>query len=102
MPNFAVLDGKKVLNTIVAESKTIAEEATGKTCIEYTTEPAETGGTYENGRFIKIKPYSSWILNEEFNWVAPVPYPDDLLKSYYWSEETVSWVELVIEEPTVE
>ena len=38
MANFAVIDGDKVLNTIVANSKTVAEEVTGKTCIEFTPE----------------------------------------------------------------
>jgi hypothetical protein len=102
MLNFAVLDEKNVINTIIADSKAIAEEITGKTCVEFTIENAEIGGTYENDRFIKRKPYPSWILNEEFNWIAPVPYPDDSLKSYYWSEETLSWIELIIENSTIQ
>ena len=36
MANFAVIDNEKVLNIIIAESKTIAEEVTGFTCVEYT------------------------------------------------------------------
>jgi len=36
MPNFAVIENSIVINTIVAESKVIAEEVTGKTCVEYT------------------------------------------------------------------
>ena len=51
MATFAVIDGDKVLNTIVADSKAVAEEVTGKTCVEYTTEPVEAGGTYANGVF---------------------------------------------------
>lgn len=97
MPNFAVLDGKNVLNTIIAESKAVAEEVTGKTCVEFTTENAESGGTYVNGVFVQRKPYSSWVLDEEFKWKAPIPYPDDASKNYTWSEDTVSWVELITE-----
>jgi hypothetical protein len=102
MKNFAVLDNENVLNTIIAESKVIAEEITGKNCVEFTTENAETGGTYVNGIFIQRKPYSSWVLDEEFNWKAPVLYPDDTSKLYDWSEETISWVEVVTEEAIVE
>lgn len=51
MAKFAVIDGENVINTILAESKEIAEQITGKTCIEFTTESAEIGGTYINGVF---------------------------------------------------
>jgi hypothetical protein len=96
MANFAVIENGIVLNTIVADSKTIAEEVTGATCVAYTTEPAETGGTYENNTFIKRKPYSSWVL-EDNEWVAPVAIPEfdqENPKFYSWNEETISWVEV--------
>ena len=35
MPNFAVIENGKVINTILADSKAIAEEVTKKTCVEY-------------------------------------------------------------------
>ena len=97
MGNFAVIEGKNVLNTILAESKEVAEELTGKTCIEFTTEHAEPGGTYDKGIFTKRKPFTTWVL-EEGNWVAPVPFPEqdpENLKSYAWDDETVSWVEVI-------
>jgi hypothetical protein len=34
--NFAIIENNLVTNIIVAESKTVAEQITGKTCIEYT------------------------------------------------------------------
>lgn len=44
--------------------------------------------------FIPPKPYPSWLLNTNTcQWEAPVPYPNDG-KSYYWNEETESWVEV--------
>ena len=51
MAKFAVIEGNLVTNTILAESKEIAEQITNKTCIEYTDEPAEVGGTFSNGVF---------------------------------------------------
>jgi hypothetical protein len=42
--------------------------------------------------FIPPKPYSSWLLNTiNFQWQAPVPYPDDG-NVYHWDEQTQSWV----------
>lgn len=52
MPNFAVIEDGKVINTIVCESKTLAEEVTGKTCIEYTdANPACIGFSYDGTIF---------------------------------------------------
>ena len=57
---------------------------------------AGLGYTYDaaNDVFISIKPYSSWVLNDTFGWVAPKPYPSDG-KNYGWDEEKKNWVEIV-------
>jgi hypothetical protein len=54
---------------------------------------------YWNGtRFLLPSQFPSWVWNEELNsWVAPVPIPDDG-KPYFWSEETLSWIEFNIAE----
>lgn len=97
MANFAVLDGENVLNTILADSKAIAEEVTGKTCVEFSaTDRAEAGGTYVGGVFIPRKPYPSWVLNADNAWEAPVAYPEfdpENPKTYIWDESTLSWIE---------
>ena len=57
---------------------------------------AGIGYTYDEGRdaFIPIKPYNSWILNEDTcQWKAPVDYPTDG-KDYVWNEDTTMWVEI--------
>ena len=59
---------------------------------------AGTGYIYDSIRdaFIEQKIYESWVLNEDTcKWVAPVLYPTDG-KNYYWNEETIAWIELVI------
>ena len=97
MPNFAVLDGENVINTILADSKKIAEEITGKTCVEFTTEPAETGGTYVDQKFTQRKPYPSWISNGESGWKPPIDYPEidsNNPKNYIWDESIVNWIEI--------
>lgn len=41
--------------------------------------------------FIPIKPYPSWILNEDTcQWEAPIPKPEG---NYFWDEEIQNWVE---------
>ena len=50
--NFAVMSNNTVTNLIVADSKKIAEEATGLICIEYTSDnPAHIGLGYDGTTF---------------------------------------------------
>lgn len=50
--NFAVISGECVTNIIVADSKEVAEEVTGLTCVEYTSEnPAHIGLKYDGAAF---------------------------------------------------
>jgi len=54
---------------------------------------AGIGMTYDEDRdaFIPIKPFNSWILNEQTcNWNAPVAKPQDENK-YTWNESTLTW-----------
>lgn len=52
MTTFAVIEDTLVINTIVADSKEIAEQVTDKICIEY-TDNVGIGDTYVDGVFIK-------------------------------------------------
>ena len=52
MANYAVISGNSVTNTIVADTKAVAEEVTGLTCVEYTdANPAGIGYTYDGTTF---------------------------------------------------
>jgi len=58
---------------------------------------AGIGYTYDKtlDAFIPPKPHASWILDEETClWNPPTTLPDDG-KKYNWSEDTLSWVEIV-------
>jgi hypothetical protein len=90
MKKYAVIEGTSVINVILAESLEIAEALTGKTCVEYTDEPADVGGTYEGGIFKTRQPYPSWVYRNG-NWQPPVDEPNDG-KPYAWDEESGSWV----------
>ena len=98
--NYAVMSGNNVTNVIVADSKEIAEQVTGFTCIEYTDEnPAMIGGTHDGDTFIDAKPYPSWVLNSNKKWEAPVARPET--GNYSWNEETLSWVEFDINQEEI-
>jgi hypothetical protein len=49
MAKFAILENNIVINIIIADSKEIAEEATGLSAVEYTDEnTAKIGQTYDS------------------------------------------------------
>jgi hypothetical protein len=54
---------------------------------------AGIGYTYDADidAFVAPKPYPSWVLDENAQWQAPVPMPDDG-EMYSWDEATQSWV----------
>ena len=62
MANYAVIKNNIVENTIVADSKEIAEEVTGLTCVEYTDEnPASPGWSADIELGVFTPPKSSDI-----------------------------------------
>jgi hypothetical protein len=65
---------------------------------------AGVGYTYDEDRdaFIPLRPYDSWVLDEETcQWEAPIPYPEDGVM-YEWDEEATDWVAVVYESETPE
>ena len=95
MATFAVLEDNLVVNMILADTLEIAEEVTGKVCVEATDIPtAEIDGTYDpiNERFIAIKPFASWELDSNGIWQAPIPMPEEV-GGWMWDEETLSLID---------
>ena len=48
--------------------------------------------------FIAPQPFQSWLLDNNFDWQAPFPYPTDG-QDYVWNEATQSWVVVHIDRP---
>ena len=42
--------------------------------------------------FIAPKPYSSWVLDNNFDWQAPTPRPGE--GDWYWDENNLMWQQL--------
>lgn len=95
MSDFAVISDTVVINVIIADSKEIAEQVSGLTCVESTEENlAIIGGDYVEGYFYGLKPFPSWIRDGQGQWVSPVGMPefDENNPVFYaWNEETLSW-----------
>jgi hypothetical protein len=55
----------------------------------------------DNDAFYAPQPFASWLLDENFIWQAPVPYPENASedKVYEWDEDNLTWkvIELTIE-----
>ena len=53
---------------------------------------AGIGSTYdsESDVFVAPQPYPSWSLDDNSDWQAPTPMPEDDNK-YSWNEDTQSW-----------
>ena len=60
---------------------------------------ASMGGTYDsvNNVFISQKPFSSWVLDENYRWVAPTSPPDDG-NHYRWSGDLSDWEQIPTDE----
>lgn len=53
-----------------------------------------------NDVFLTPQPFDSWVLNDNFDWVPPVPKPKDQPKYgiyHTWNEDTISWDQVIIE-----
>lgn len=44
--------------------------------------------------FIPPQPFPSWTLDSDCVWQAPTPMPVDGPKTFYWDEQTLTWMEL--------
>jgi hypothetical protein len=42
--------------------------------------------------FVAPQPFASWLLDENYDWQAPIDYPADG-KNYSWDEANQVWVE---------
>jgi hypothetical protein len=98
MKKFAIVKNDIVENIVNAEDILIAQSLVGNsfTAIEETeeTRPAFIGGQFYKEKFLPIKPYDSWKLDEEtVSWVPPIPFPKLGEETYCeWDEKNKDWI----------
>ena len=113
MSHFAKLDNNNIVTEIiVAEKDFINTGAVGDEFLwvqtsynnNFRKEFAGIGDTWDivKNKFIKPKPYASWVLDSNDDWQAPVDYPAISVDAngyptteYEWDEATTSWKEIV-------
>ena len=104
MSHFAKIDKDNIVTqVIVSEQDFINSGVVGDSFLwiqtsynnSFRKQFAGIGFTYDpdNDVFISPQPYPSWSLDDNFDWQAPTPMPEDD-KKYSWNEETQSWDEI--------
>jgi hypothetical protein len=82
-------DSGLVVNIIVCDD----DEPDAPNLITYTDEnPARIDDTYQDGHFIAPQPYPSWTLDNNYDWVAPIPRPSE--GQWDWNEVDGEWKEV--------
>ena len=99
VPVYSLLDENDiVVNTILAYPDFIETLPNSASYVlahdpEYPTRTKGGIGTiYDrvNKVFVYPQPFPSWTLDENFNWIPPVPFPTEE-GDYDWDEESLSW-----------
>ena len=84
-----------VENIIVCEDFQINTQNGRHVKVTDLTGQASVGSSYNDAvnKFIASRPFDSWSLDENFNWVSPVgPSPEGM---HFWDEENQEWVAVV-------
>lgn len=102
--DYALIKDNVVVNALVFENPT--EELLEQFRVEHGADlivelPTKygIGSTWspEEQKFTLPKPAGSWILNDDEEWVRPIPMPVPDLDNgifYVWSDEEDNWVEM--------
>jgi hypothetical protein len=94
---FAEIKNDKVISVIVSTQKIINENYFGEwieTKIDNSIRKqyAGIGMSYNRikDKFISKKPFNSWNLDSNDNWISPKLKPNDN-KMYLWNEKNLNW-----------
>jgi hypothetical protein len=97
MSIYAKINSENIVeNVILCEDSEIGTQKGIHIKVTESTKNASVGHTYnaENNKFISSKPFESWSLNENFDWVSPVG--DSPAGLYTWDEESQEWVAVIV------
>ena len=86
MANYAHIINGVVVNAIVADADFV-ESLPNKVEYKVLTRGG-IGWIFDGTNFIAPQPYSSWVLDNNFDWVAPVPQPNN---HCLWDDENQNW-----------
>ena len=75
-----------VVNTIVADADFVATQIDKDYVL---CSRGGIGWSFDGINFIAPQPYSSWILDANYDWQPPIPMPEG---DYYWNEAQLEWI----------
>ena len=86
------VDGESYCRSLFKNTNQFKQTAKDRS---YRNKFAAKGDFYDADKdaFISPQPYPSWVLDSNYDWEAPVPYPEDG-KCYEWDESIINWVEI--------
>lgn len=96
MSNYAFIKNNVVVNIAVFENPSEQLLNEFKTAYQLddvvlvNSNKAEIGGIWNGTKFLLKKPFSSWVLNDQDEWVSPIPYPTDG-ELYSWNDSMIRW-----------
>lgn len=92
MSLYAKINSENIVeNVVVCEDSQIALFDGKYIKVTELTGDAFVDGSYNesSSKFVKPKPYDSWTLNADLEWVAPSTKPGF---GYFWNESDLEWV----------
>lgn len=95
MSLYAKIEENIVTNLIVCDDSDIITQKGLHIKVTELTGDAVLGGEYDknNSKFIHPKPFDSWVLDENFNWVSPIGASPEGM--HLWNEENQEWVQVI-------
>ena len=97
---FARIENEIVIEVIVASAEFISLKASDEEWVE-TFEDGGMRGNYagigyvydrQNDKFYPTRPFPSWELDQDWNWQAPIPKPENAFT--YWDEILQDWCKI--------
>ena len=93
MSIYAKINNQDIVENVIVCEDSVISLLNGKYIkLEDSSTTPNSGDSYdsENNKFIKPKPFPSWELNSEFEWVSPDGV--NFVENKVWDESSLEWV----------
>ena len=98
MNQYAIYDGQKIINVVIAENIEDVTSTTDMQVFECVNEVPWIGWENFNGTWRPPQPYPSWTW-ENNSWTPPIEKPQDNTHIWQWDEATLSWDRTPLPQP---
>lgn len=96
MSLYAKIENGLISNVIICDDSDISTQKGLHVKVTELTGDPVLGGSYNelSDKFIAPKPFDSWIMDENLNWVSPAGASPEGM--HFWNEENQEWVAVVV------